>query len=291
MESSNKLFAFLAWLQLVIGVLLATAVMWGYTSYHASLGLFIHSVAASIEAVSNGVIRTTETVEGSKELLDQTGQLLVVTRNLVNEFRIAAEKQAKNGPQYAAGLDTASKVTGKLANTSDSLGQKLTLLSVPTGIQLQGIKPVFVMSHPWQQEGQELKSFAADFRVASATLAAFSKTIGPDGKSLGSAVIAESEQAIKVIIAAEKTLAQIKTQDLPKAISDLKTTSANLRNISAQIDMVGNGGLILLIIGLLLASWCIVHSLGALMLVNSRAFEPINTANRFTSSHLQGKAK
>jgi hypothetical protein len=276
LKNSTKYFSILAWLQLMISIVLAAAMIWGYLSYQASLGLFVHSVAASIGAVSNTVVRTAETVEANKELIDQTGHMLAVTRNLINEFRIAAESQVKNGPQYAAGLDTASKVTGKLANTFDSLGQKLFLLSVPTGIEMQGLKPLVVMSRLWHQEGTDLKGYATDLKVSSATLAVLSSTIGRDGGNLGAAVIAESEQAIKVIISVEKTLAQIKAQDLPKAIADLKTTSENLRAISSQIDMVGNGGLILLIIGLLLATWCMVHSLGVLMLAKSNASELIS---------------
>jgi hypothetical protein len=265
----------LAWLQLTISVLLAAAMLWGYISYQSSLGAFIHSAAASIGAVSNTVIRTAETVETNKELIDQTGQMLAVTRDLIVKFRISAESQLKNGPQYAAGLDTASKVAGKLATTFDAFGQNLVSLSIPTNITWEGIKPFIVMSRPLQNEGLLMKGYSADFKVSSATLATLSSTIGKDGADLGAAVIAESEQAIKVISLVEKTLAQIKAQDLPKAITDLKTTSENLRTISSQIDMVGHGGLILLIIGLLLASWCIVQSLGAIMLAKSRTFESI----------------
>lgn len=38
-ESNNKLFAVMAWLQLAIGVLLAASMMWGYINYKASVGL------------------------------------------------------------------------------------------------------------------------------------------------------------------------------------------------------------------------------------------------------------
>ena len=109
----NRAFTTLAWLQLVTSLLLASAIVWGYSNYQASLGLFLHSVAASVGAVSNVVGRTAETVDARKELLDQTSQMLAVTRNLVKELRVAAENQSKLGPQYADGLHSASVVTEK----------------------------------------------------------------------------------------------------------------------------------------------------------------------------------
>lgn len=291
MENNNKLFAVLAWLQLIIGVLLATVMMWGYANYKASLGLFVHSVAASIGAVSDVVIRTAETVEARRELLDQTSQMLLVTRKQINELRVAGENQAKLAPQYAQGLRSASTVTGKLGNSMGSLGDGLLRISIPSGIQFVGMKPVIVMSQPLAAKGQELKDNSRDIKAISDSLSGISELLGRDSKTVSTAFVATTEQALKVLTEVEKTLAQIKTQDLPKAIADLKTAAQNLRSVSAQIDMVGNGGLILLIVGLLLASWCIVHSLGSLMLVKSRAFEPINIANQFTSSQLQGNAK
>ena len=70
------MFALMAWLQLAISVLLAAAIIWGYTTYQASFGQVAQSVAASIKAVSDVVVRTAETVESSGILLDQSGQML-----------------------------------------------------------------------------------------------------------------------------------------------------------------------------------------------------------------------
>ena len=278
MKNSNKLFAVLAWLQLIIGVLLATAMMWGYANYKASLGLFVHSVAASIGAVSDVVVRTAELVDARRELLDQTSQMLAVTRNQINELRVATENQAKLAPQYAEGLRSASTVTGKLGGSMGSLGDVLLRLSIPS-IHMERMKPVLEMSHPLAAKGQELKDISQDIKAFSDSLSGISEALGRDSKNVSTAFVATTEQALKVLTEVEKTLAQIKTQDLPKAIVDMKTAAQNLRSVSAQIDMVGNGGLILLIVGLLLASWCIVHSLGSLMLVKSRAFDPVKSAN------------
>lgn len=276
MTTKTKLFTFLAWLQLLFSVLLASAMVWGYMSYQASFGQFIHSVAASIGAVSNVVVRTAETIETRRDLLDQTGQMLVVTRNLVKALRVAADNQAKMAPQYAAGLRSASNVSEQLGGSLESIGQVFFGLSLPTSIQMQGMRPVPVMSHPWEKQARDFINKAHDIKAISATLSGISDTLNSDdGKNVSSALVVTSEQALKVISEVEKTLEKLKTQDLPKAIADLRVTSANLSQISTQIDMVGNVGLVLLVVGLLLAGWCFLHSLSALMLANSRAFTPV----------------
>lgn len=249
-------------------------------NYQATLGQFVHSVAESIGAVSNVVSRTAETVDARRDLLDQTSQMLVVTRNLVKELRVATENQTKLGPQYAEGLHSASVVTGKLGNSMESLGEGMSRLSVPAGIQMVGMKPVVVMSQPMAKKGQELKDNAREIKAISAGLSGLSETLTHDAKNLSSAFVATTDQALLVLGEVEKTLARIKTQDLPKAIADLKSTSENLRSVSAQVDMVGNVGLILLIVGLLLATWCFLHSVGALMLAKSDAFDPANSTNQ-----------
>lgn len=275
MTTKTKLFTLLAWFQLLTSVLLAAAIVWGYATYQVSFGQFIHSVAASIGAVSNVVVRTAETIETRSDLLDQAGQMLVVTRNLVNELRVAADNQEKMAPQYAAGLLSASNVSEQLGGSLESIGNGLLRVSLPTGIQMQGMKPVLVMSRPLEKQAQELIDSARDIKAVGASLSGISDTLSRDGKNVSSTLVVMSEQALKVISEVEKTLAQLKTQDLPKAISDLRATSANLSQISTQIDIVGDVGLVLLVVGLLLAGWCFLHSLGALMLANSRAFTPV----------------
>lgn len=267
--TTNKLFAFLAWAQLITSLLLASAIVWGYVRYQPSLRQFIQSVAASIGAVSNVVLRTAETIETRRDLLEQAGQMVVATRSLVNELRVAAESQAKMGPQYADGLRSASKAAGKLGGSLDSMGDGLVRLSLPAGIRMEGMKPVFVMANPLAYKGQELKDGARDIKMVGESLAGISDALSRDAKNVTAAFVVTTEQALKVLVEIEKTLAQLRSQDLPKAMADLKTTSENLRNIGAQIDMVGNAGLLFLVVGLLLAGWCFLHSLAALMLAKT----------------------
>lgn len=265
----NKFFKLLAWLQLFTSLSLASAIVWGYVSYQASFGQFINSISASIIAVSNVVIRTAETVESRRDLLDQTGNMLSVTKKLINEFKITAENQAKIAPQYAEGLRSAATVAGRLSGILESVADGI-LFSVPTGIRMQGMTPVVIISRPLEKQARELKLNSQDIKVISEILSEASQVISRDGQNLGSTFIATCEQALKVISEAEKALGQIKMNDLPKTIEDLKTTSEKLRNIGVQVDIVGNVGLALLVIGLLLAVWCFFNSLGSLMLASSK---------------------
>ena len=144
-------------------------------------------------------------------------------------------------------------------------------ISIPN-IQIVGYVPVVTMSKPLEDQGRQLKESAEQVRIVGVTLAGISEAIGPDGQKVSAAFIATGDQAIKVVDEAEKALARLNTQDLPKAVADLKATSKNLRSIRTQIDTVSNVGLVVLACGLLLSLWCIAHSLGAFLLARSHAF-------------------
>jgi hypothetical protein len=263
----NRLFALLAWLQLFVSLLLATAIVWGFVAYQASFGQFVQSVGASIEAMSKVVDRTAETVEARRDLLDQTATMLVATGNLINELQVAANNQARLAPQYAAGMKSVATEAGTLSTIFQSIGNAM-LVSVPTNIQWQGMKPILVMTQPLNKPAQELIANAQHLQVVSQTLSSVADAISHDGQNLSAAVSATSQQALKVIAEAQKTLGRLNTQDLPKALEELRATSKNLSTINAQVDIVGNVGWVLLIVGLLLAVWCFLNSLGALMLAN-----------------------
>lgn len=265
----NRLFALLAWLQLFVSLLLATAIVLGFVAYQASFGEFVQSVEASIEAMSKVVDRTAETVEARRDLLDQTATMLVETENFINALQVAANSQAKLAPQYAAGMQSVATQAGALSTIFQSIGNAM-LFSVPTNIQWQGMTPILVMTQPLNMPAQQLIANAQHLQVVSQTLSSAAATISHDGQNLSAAVSATSQQALKVIAEAQKTLARLNTHDLPKALEELRTTSKNLSTINAQVDIVGNVGWIFLIVGLLLALWCFLNSLGALMLANSQ---------------------
>ncbi len=87
MKSRNILFTLLAWLQLTLSVLLAVAIIWGYVNFQASFGQFSRSLATSISAVSDVVIRTAETVEVRQAMLNETQQVLVEARKALTDIK------------------------------------------------------------------------------------------------------------------------------------------------------------------------------------------------------------
>lgn len=98
--------------------------------------------------------------------------------------------------------------------------------------------------------------------------------MGRDGKNLSAAFITTSQDTLKVVDEAERTLGRLNTQDLPKALEDLRTTSDNLRAIGKKVDVASNIGKVLLAVGLLLALWCALNSVSTLMLANALPADP-----------------
>lgn len=268
MITKNRLIIIFAWLQLFISFALAATVVWGYMTYQASLGQFTQSVAASIAAISNVVGRTAETIEAKQSFLDQIGKTLLATRNLVKEIQVTVANQSRIAPQYIEGVRAASDTMSRLSVTFQSVGDGM-MFTVPTGIEWHGMKPVVVKSRPLEKQAQAVKIHAKNFKVVSDNLSIISATIGRDGENLSMAFMATSEQALKLIEETEKMLGRLKSNDLPKALVDLKVTSENLRNVSEQVNIAGNVSEVFWGVGFLLAGWCFFNSL-YLILVGSK---------------------
>lgn len=272
----SKFFVFLAWTQIVLSLSLVGVLIWGYVSFQNSTGKLIHSIAASIGAVSDVVIRTAETVETRTELLDQSEQMLVVTRKQIQELQAMVKNSAALAPQMASSLRSTSQLANRLGTSLGSFGDTLVQISVPSAIQMDGLRPFIVMSRPLAVRGDELRKDAKNILEVGKGLSAASDSVARDTVNVSTSFVASSEQALNVLVEVENTLARVKSQDLPKAVKDLKFTSENLRNISEQVDLFGNVGIILLIGGLILSAWCFLHSLSALMVARTLVFDRKN---------------
>lgn len=267
-ENRGRLFSIFAWLQLFASLFLAATIIWGYLTYHSSLGQFVRSIADSVGAVSNVVARTAETVEARRDLINQSAQMLVETRKLINEFRNAAEKQAKLAPQHAEGLRSAAAVTWKLSGLVQKMSDGM-MFSAPSDIRWEGIKPVVIMTRPMEAQAREANAIAKDIKSISTSMTNIATTISHDGQNLSAAIVATTSTALEVIDETQKTLGRINTEDLPKALDELKSTSHNLTVVSAQVDTLSKVGDVLLVVGMLLAAWCFLNSLGSLALARS----------------------
>lgn len=269
----KKLVALLAWLQLVVSLAFAAALLWGYATYHPSLGQFVRSVAASIRSVANVVARSAEILEERGDILDQSAQLLAETRTLINQLLAVAENQSKLAPQHAAGLQSVASVTGRLGGLLQTVGNLTASISVPSGVRFEPW-PVITMSKPLGQPAEEARAVAQDMKTVSESMASIATTVGRDGHNLATGIIATGDQALKLIGEAEKTLDRINAQDLPKAIAEMKSTAQELTRVSARVDMVSKGGVVLLGAGVILAVWCFLNGLAMLMLVSANTPAP-----------------
>lgn len=138
------------------------------------------------------------------------------------------------------------------------------MFSLPTSIQMDGLRPVFVMTRPLAPTGQTIKGNAQQLKSLGGGLQTVSLSLSKDIQNVSTAFVDTSNHAIKVLGAAEKALAELNAQELPKAVAELKIASENLRTVSTQVEIAGNVGLVLLIAGLLLAGWCFLNSLSVL---------------------------
>ena len=83
---------------------------------------------------------------------------------------------------------------------------------------------------------------------------------------MGKAIVDTSNQAIKLLDSSEMAVKRLRSQALPNAVAELRSTSEQLVSVSSQISMAGNVPLALLIVGLLLAGWCFFNSVSVLHL-------------------------
>jgi len=265
MKGRKSLFAVLAWMQLVLSVLLAVSIVWVFVNYQSTIGQVVNSVAATVDALSTTVLRTVETVEAQKGVIDEVGKSLQSSRGLVAAARDMARNQEKELPVYAAAMKAiAMPVTG----TADGIQSAAELLisrkvSIP---QLEKGVPTVREWRPFEDEGRKLVGVSAELRKVGAAIRTLSDSLLVDASRTGKQFVQASDQLIAVLGGAEGAISRVKEVDLPLAIKDLKDTSERLKVVKGQVDSAVHVALAIMIAGLLLSAWCFVHSLGSVML-------------------------
>lgn len=257
----------LARLQLIVSIVLATAIVIGYVTYRASLGQVIGSLSASVIAISKTVEITADTIASREQLLESTKQTLMQTRSAIKSFSNLAQSQAKQSPQLAREIHAASAVASRLGETLNSIADGL-MFSVPTDIQFEGVKPVLIMSRPLAPRAKKLKLDAHNIQTVSDGLLRTSNTIEKEGQGLGTEFGQLSEQTLKLLEETEKTLDGMQKRELPTAVREMRAAAEQLRIVSKEVDGAGKIGILLFAVGLLLASWIFLNSLGQLALAN-----------------------
>jgi len=229
------------------------------------MGQFLDSAAASIVSTTRVIALTAETVQANDILLDDTQALLKTTRQLLEEFRATALNNASLAPKYAEGMQGIAGLLGSAATSFSAIGDGLNF-SVPTRIEWEGIRPSLVMTRPLETQGTAMKRTASDLKASASSLQALSTSIARDGQNMAKAIVASSNQAIKLLDDSEIVLKRIRSQALPNAVAELRSASEQLVSVSSGISMAGNLPLALLAVGLLLAGWCFLNSVSVLHL-------------------------
>lgn len=265
MKGKRSLFAVLAWMQLVFSVLLAASIVWVFVNYQGTIGQVVNSVAVTVDALSTAVLRTVETVEAQKGVIDEVDKSLKSSRGLVTAARDMVRNQEKELPVYADATKTiATSVTGT-ADRVQLVGERWISLKVRTPQLDKGV-PTIRDWRPFEDEGNQLVRLSVEIRKIGSAVRAVSDSLLADASRTGKQFVLASDQLIAVIDGAEGVISRVKRVDLPLAVNDLKVTSERLKAVKSQVDSGAHVALGIMIVGLLLSAWCIVHSLGVVML-------------------------
>lgn len=259
----------LACTQLVFSALLAATVIWGYVSSRTALGQFAESVATAIVSTANVIGHVAETVQAKQSMIDNTMEMLVSSRKLIAELQTSAQNQSALTPQYAEGVRGVANVINTLGNAVSSIGDRL-MFSTPS-IQMEGIRPVVVMTKHMEPQALAVKATAQDLKMVGNGFLVAASSLVKDTQNISASFIDTSSHAIKLLDDTEKTLTVLQGQEFPMAVAQLKVASDNLRTVGSQVDLAGNIGLVLLFAGLLLAGWCFLNSLSVLFLLESHS--------------------
>ena len=259
----QNIFRFFAWSQLAISVALAGAIIWAYQDYRPRVGELLTASSETLVATANVIVQTADAVQANEALITDTQQLLVASRKLVEELSASAKNQAAAAPAYAEGMLAASALLTKAGSAFSSLGDGL-MFSVPSGIEMDGLRPSITMNRPLQTQAQSMKQLSQELSTTGKSIAALSPALTNDAQNLAAAIIASSNQMLRLIDNTEKSLADLHKRTLPDTITNLRSAADNLSVINSRIHQASRIAEALLIIGLLLAAWCFLHSLGQL---------------------------
>lgn len=260
---------FIGWAQLGLSIVLAAATIWVYSSYQSSMGGMTHSLANSVLSVSDVITRVAMTIEVRQGLIDDTENVLVASRQLVTDVKSSAENQGKLLPQYASTVRDASALMTEFGNAMTRISDRLMMVSIPTGVHLDGMKPVLSWAKPLEKSAEELRKNSERAMKLSGNLAAIAESLNTDAQKINSGLIEVSAKSLKVIDNTTKSSQKLKSQDLPSAVAALKSTAEKLRQASTEAKGVEQLASSLLLAGLVLAVLFAFNSVSVLLIAES----------------------
>ena len=202
----------LAWAQLVISVVIISTVIYGHLKFHdtwAENGPFLESTRASLQHAKQSLAQANDTLPGISSGL----------------------------PTIGFALRNANVALTKTADVMENLSSSMRF-SAPTSIEMQGIRPIIVMTRPLETNANDVKAQASVIRDIGSSLQ-------------------NSANAFQMMpsVLTEVGETMVATQD---AITQLEP-------MLGQIEVLMNWGSL---IALLIATWGFMNSLTTLALAH-----------------------
>jgi hypothetical protein len=256
----RRLVLILAWLQLAASLAIAAVTVYVYSEFRPAFSDGIRSATAAVTGVSEAMERASETIEARRRLISQAAGVLAMAATQIDQVEGLASGQAKVAPQYAQGLQSASALLLDLAGTSRDIALAMDV-EMPSGVTIQGTKPVYTTSRPLAGPAKKLYESAARLKDVGTALSTAASSLVSGAQILDKTISETSRQSRTLVGELEKTVNLLASKELPDALDDLKKTSASLRLLSRMIEDAQGIGAWLVFAGLLLSLWCLLNSL------------------------------
>lgn len=202
----------LAWAQLVISVVIISTVIYGHLKFHdtwAANGPFLESTRASLQHAKQSLAQANDTLPGISSGL----------------------------PTIAFALRNANDALTKTADVMENLSSSMRF-SAPTSIEMQGIRPIIVMTRPLETSANDVKAQASVIRTISSSVQNSEKAV-----QMMPSVLTEVGETM---VASQAAITQIEP-------------------MLGQIEAMVNWGSL---IALLIATWSLMNSLTTLALAH-----------------------
>lgn len=262
-----SLIRFAAFLQLGISAILIVAVLWAYSTYHASYGNLSRSLAGTMSSTATLVSRVANTLKLRQEVFDQTAATLKDVRVMVEHVDTAAKNLTPRLTKYGKELTTVATLLGRTGDQLNGAANHL-LVSVPSRVHMEGLRPVLDYSKPFEGAANGLKAHGADLRTIGIAVHDIASTISEDAPAMTQAFADSTRQTLKLVDVTLKAVGNIGAQELPQAVNDLEAASRQLQAASTQVEAGGRFAVVLLAVGLLVGTLFAMNGVGFLLITS-----------------------
>ena len=201
-------------------VLLGLATVWAYASFHSALGTLAQSLRETTQSAAIVLDQIATTTKERVDVAENTVQTLRSSRKLVQDLKLASEKQGAMLPQYATSMKNAAASTYDLAGSVTVVANSLSI-QVPVRVAREGLIPVIVWGTPFDAPANALKLFAERSASLGASLDALAASLNGEARAISISFAESSNQTLRLIDSMEKLAASVKEEHLPQALSTI----------------------------------------------------------------------